>query len=119
MTRNPGLVVFDLDQSNPVGRGVLENLRTLNPSTPVLVLAQQPLTQEPGTGDQPLAVLRNPVAAGVLPDAADALLRAAKTAPGSRANEEADPERFREMLRARYDTPFEFAPLHRSWGINE
>jgi hypothetical protein len=62
----------------------------------------------------------------VLADTANALLKssAPDTVPeisegAEIAGATTNSERFRKMLLARYNTPFEFAPSYRHWGINE
>jgi len=126
ITRNPGLVVLDVDESVHAGRTILENLRALNPGTPMVLLAEDPPAPGQGIADTGIAVLRKPIGAAALADTANALLKASSRDSAPRANEDADPppaapnaERFREMVRARYDTPFEFSPSYLHWGINE
>jgi DNA-binding response OmpR family regulator len=123
---HPSLVLLDLDQPLYKGWIVLKDLRTLNPSVPVVVLADHASSHDKGTADNGIAVLKKPLCPTVLADAANSLLTGGATSALPVAWKEAefwdqavDAERFREMLLERHNTPFAFASVYHHWGINE
>ncbi len=121
--RPPGLVLLDLDQPVPARQVILENLRRLNPSAPMVVLADHSAAQDEALADQKVAILYKPFGAGVLADAANVLLKVPSNNSVPPVGKDADvwgaktnSERTREMLLARYHTPFEFTPSYRQRG---
>lgn len=116
-TRRPGLVIMDVGLSAQSGREILEDLRLLNPTTPIVVLAERPLSSAQANADTGIAVLRAPVGAVALADTAEALLKVSGTASVPPFAQ--DQAQFREALRLRYDTPIPFGQPYRQWGINE
>jgi DNA-binding response OmpR family regulator len=124
--REPGLMVLDMGRALPTERAILENLRTLNPGTPMLVLTEPSAQREAEFDQERVAVLRKPVEPVELATAANTLLRASalpRVHPAVWASSHSETvlasEQFRDMLQARYDAPFDLAPSYRHWGINE
>ncbi len=126
ITRHPSLVVLDVDRSAPGGRTILDNLRNLNPTVPMVVLAEQPPARGQAIVEVGVAVLRKPVSAGSLAETANTLFssanlninsQSAENTEASTATANSDP--FREMLRAKSNTPFAFTPPYQHWGLNE
>jgi DNA-binding response OmpR family regulator len=121
----PDLVLLELNKPLRKGADVFAKLRTVNPNTP-FVLLEGNGAKANGGGDitgAGVAVLRKPLSAAKLAETANALLKGSSTKKVSGGNEPGEAirnsERFREMLLARYNAPFVFAPSYRHWGINE
>ena len=116
----PNLVLLDLDRPVQTGSPILRSLRTINPDAPMVLLTEPSFAQDEKVAPAGLAVLHKPFGASVLAETATALLKSSGGETTPHISESvANSERFREMVLARYNTPFKLAPSYRHWGINE
>ena len=120
------LVVLDMSEPLLRGWGILAQMRSANPSVPVVVLTEHKSDYDAIIPQHAGAVLQKPVEAADLADAVNSLLKAGAAGAGPEASRDAasglviaESERFRAMLLQRYHAPLTVPPSYRHWGINE
>ena len=124
--QRPDLVLLDLNRPLDGAWGNFENLRAVNPDTPVILVAEPGATHDKRFTDRNVVVVEKPIGSATLKDSVNVLLKLSPDSltplfakAGEAGGARVDAERVRASLFTRHDAPPALSPSYRHWGINE